>query len=156
MVLSVGRALAENEQVADVREFGAKGDGQVATDCSITLGSNTLTCTTNHFDSGCAGKVIAVYDAGPTQNGYRQPLSSTILAFVSATHITLADSASATANPSSRVVWGTNNDAALQATVDALSPPNGQGGNIGGVVLIPRGRYLTHGVSLLCAKIGNL
>ena len=48
----------------DVTNYGAVGDAQVATDCSITAGNNHLICTAVHFNTTDVGKAIAVYDAG--------------------------------------------------------------------------------------------
>ena len=59
-----------------ITSYGAIGDGQVATDCSMTNGSAVLTCTTGRFAASDVGKVIAVYGAGMLRNGYRQPLAT--------------------------------------------------------------------------------
>jgi hypothetical protein len=50
---------------------------------------------------------------------------------------------------SERVVWGTDNTAALQAAVDAC-------GTLGGCkVILPKGLYLLHGISMPCSLLGN-
>ena len=50
---------------------------------------------------------------------------------------------------SSHVVWGTNNDTNLANAANACGD---QGGC---TLLIPKGRYLTHGINLPCSTIGN-
>jgi hypothetical protein len=81
-LLMAGQAICQLTgvgMVTDVRDFGAVGDGQVALDCSMTSGSRSLRCTTAHFSAAKdTGKVIAVYDAGPTNNGFIQPLTTRI------------------------------------------------------------------------------
>jgi hypothetical protein len=62
---------------------------------------------------------------------------------------TLAITGGQVSGYSSRFVWGTNNDTALQNAVNAC-------GDLGGCrLLIPHGRYLTHGLNLPCSKVGN-
>lgn len=221
------RYQAQSKPEVDVRDYGAVGDGQVATDCYMTSGSVVLTCETSHFVVGDVGKVIAVYGSGPTVSGHIQPLASSIQSFQSATQVTLANAAEnptthtiatittcsraqnvATCNTSTphnfhagqmvalngvggdasftgvwpiqtvpsgtsftlrsmllnnvtsasggtadghseRVVWGTDNTAALQAAVDAA-------GTAGGAkIIIPKGLYLSKGVNMPCSQIGN-
>jgi hypothetical protein len=224
--------VAQAKPVIDVRDFGAVGDGQVATDCYMTSGSPVLNCETAHFFMTDIGKKIAVYGSGPTNNGLIQPLSSSIIAFTSGTQVTLNDNANTSTTHviatisscsrslnvatctttgahnfqagqmvninnvgasgftqdssfigvwpiqtvpagnqftlksyllndvtsvtggvadghSERTVWGTDNTAALQAAVDAAGTAGG------GKVLIPKGLYLTHGINMACAQIGN-
>src|SRR5262245_13571671 len=119
---SVAMAVTVNPKAVPYR---ARGDGQVATDCSMTSGSAELTCATNHFVARDAGKVIAVYGAGPMTGGLVQPLSTTIAAYVDAKHVTLAAKGATSVINSERVVWGTNDTASIQAAVDALA-------NVGG------------------------
>lgn len=90
------------KSVNDVRDFAVAGgitsvqvgDGQAATDCWMTSGSPTLTCTSSHFAAGDVGKQIAVYGAGAKTSGFIQPLATTISGFTSATQITLTANAS--------------------------------------------------------------
>jgi hypothetical protein len=79
--------------VIDIRDHGAIGDGQVATDCYMTSGSPLLSCESSHFVASDVGKKIAVYGSGPTVKGYIQPLASSISSVVSATQVTLANMA---------------------------------------------------------------
>lgn len=79
--------------VIDVRDYGAIGDGKVATDCYMTSGSPLLSCESPHFVASDVGKKIVVYGSGPTAKGYLQPLASTISSVISATQVTLANMA---------------------------------------------------------------
>ncbi len=93
--------------------------------------------------------MIAVYEAGQVRGGYVVPLATTIARYQSASQVTLAAAASTSVAASEHVVWGTNDDAAMQAAVDALAD---QGG---GVFLSPPGTCLTRGIVLPCADIGD-
>jgi hypothetical protein len=108
-----------------VTAYGAIGDGQVATDCSITVASNHVICTANHFQSGDVGKVFALYGAGQLRSNayasYRQPLAGTIIGIVSATEATVSVNAQADVTNSERFVWGTNNTAAIRNAIYQLS-----------------------------------
>jgi hypothetical protein len=135
--------------VINVRSYGAVGDGRVAVDCSILASSSILTCTSNHFTAADVNKAIAVYDSGPTKNSFIQPLATTIQSFQSPTQVTLVDNASNSSSPSSRVVWGTNNDITL---ANAMNTCGARGGC---TLTIPQGLYLTHGINLPCSTIGD-
>ena len=81
--------VSQPKPVIDARaNYGAIGDGQVATDCYMTSGSAVLTCESNHFVVGDVGKKIAVYGSGPTASGNIQPCSGNITVFTSATQVT--------------------------------------------------------------------
>lgn len=102
------------------------------------------------------GKVIAVYGAGALTNTYRQPLSTTILSRQSVTQVTLAASASATASPSPRVLYGTNNTTTLQRIIDTtVAAPDGRGSNGGGEIHFGPGIYLVKTLALPCSAVGN-
>ena len=79
--------------VIDIRDHGAIGNGEVATDCYMTSGSPLLSCESSHFVASDVGKQIGVYGSGPTVKGYIQPLASSISSVVSATQVTLANTA---------------------------------------------------------------
>lgn len=132
-----------------VTNYGAIGDGQVATDCSMVNGSATLTCAASRFYGEDVGKAIAVYGAGMLRNGYRQPLAAIITAYNSGASVTLSANAQADVVNSERVVWGTNSTAAIQAAVNAAADAGG------GVVTVPGGHFLTEGVYLDCSTVGN-
>jgi hypothetical protein len=132
-----------------ITNFGAVGDGQVATDCSMANGSPVLTCGGSRFVAEDVGKVVAVYGAGILRNGYRQPLAATITTYLSASQITLSANAQADVINSERVLWGTNNTAAIQAAVNAAADAGG------GLVFVPDGLFLTEGAYLDCSTIGN-
>lgn len=119
-------------------------------DCTMTAGSAVLTCSsTVPFTAADVGKVIAVYGAGPTVTGHLVPLATTIAGYQSAGQVTLATPAATSVTASEHVVWGTNDDVAMQAAVDALADRGG------GVLQSPPGTCLTRGIVLPCADIGD-
>lgn len=154
--------------VVDPRDYGAACDGRALgradileqdyagalvsapSDCTMTAGSAVLTCaSTVPFTAGDVGKVIAVYGAGPVVTGHVVPLATTIASYQSAGQVTLAAPAATSVTASEHVVWGTNDDAAMQAAVDALADRGG------GVLQSPPGTCLTRGIVLPCADIGD-
>ena len=138
-----------------VDQMGARPDGVVRTDCSITSGSAVLTCTAGKFTPADVGKVIGVYEAKAANNGYLQVLATTILSRQSATQVTLATAATATANPASRMVYGTDNTTTLQRIIDTtVAAPDGRGGNVGGRILLGPGTYLVKTLSFPCSRVG--
>ena len=147
----LGQTANTGANVINVRSYGAKPDGQIATDCSMTASSATLTCVISHFVASDVNKVIAVYDSGPTLNGFIQPLATTILSVQSGTQVTLAAQASNSSSPSSRVVWGTNNDTPFMNAMNACASRGGCIYSIPGA----KGTYLTHGIGLPCSTIGD-
>lgn len=132
-----------------ITNFGAVGDGQALTNCSILTGSDHVICQTGKFIASDVGKVFALYGAGLLRNGYPQPLAGTIAGYVSPNEAVLSVVAVRDVTNSERFVWGTNNTAAIQAAVDAAADAGG------GEVEIPAGHYLTERVVLDCAAIGN-
>lgn len=145
--------------IFDIRNYGAKVDGQALgdgygawsqsqSDCSMTSGSAVLSCATSHFASTDVGKAIAVYGAGPTKNGYVQPLSTMIASYSSGTSVTLAATASNMVNNSERVVWGTDDTVAIQAAIVSACAAGG------GTVYIPTGKSLTNGATVTCSQVG--
>lgn len=141
--------------IVDVRDYGAIGDGQVATDCSIRSSQAVVTCSTSHFVAGDVGRSVGMWGAGPTvfksPSKYITTLTTTIASYQSATQITLADNATNTANPSTHLVWGTNNYTALNTAISAANAlyPNGY------VLFFPAGYYLTPTVDFPCGAIGT-
>jgi Right handed beta helix region len=133
----------------NIRDFGALGDAVVATDCSMIAGQRVLTSVSARFKKqhDC-GKVIAVYGAGN-----QQPLSSAIVDVLDPHKVMLNDFAQTTIN-SPRVVYGHDDTAAIQNALDQLALPDGQGGNLGGVLEIPPGHYMTTGLILSGSETG--
>lgn len=113
--------------------YGAKCDGifqsnqnvdQPSTNLSITSGSPNLTSSGSTFTSADVGKRIYVPGAGAAGAG----LSTTILAFVSATQVTLSTNASTTittlaATNAAPFAYGTDDTTAIQNAINAT--PNG-------------------------------
>lgn len=111
---------------------------RVVVDGTMTAGDAALTSLTANFTSADVGAVIAVYDAGPETNGYRQPLSSRIVSVESASRATLANPAVVAVNPSSRVVWGHDRTAIFQAKL-----------NGGGQVALPAGHHMVRALAVM-------
>ena len=108
-----------------------RGDGRSVRDGAMTAGSATLTSTTAAWTSSDVGKLVGVSGAGTAG----QLLNTTIGAVVSATTVRLSKAASTTVRDAT-VTWGTDNSAALQASIKALSTAGG------GTLQLPAGRYL--------------
>lgn len=119
-------------------DFGAVGDGRMTNDGAMTSGSATLTSASLAFTSGDVGKVAVVYGAGASGVA----LVTTVSAYVSATQVTLAATASTTVTGVETTV-GTNDQAGLQNALNALVP--GQT-----LKLAPNKHYL-HSAVLVCS-----
>jgi len=118
--------------------FGAKGDVKFAGGAAMTMGSPTLTATTNPFASTDVGKVVWVPGAGTGG----KTLGATITAFTSAGQVTLSASA-ATSVTGKTIGFGTDDTSAIQAAIDAAS------GAGGGQVICQSGRtYLVRNIYL--------
>lgn len=96
--------------------YGAKGNGKVVTDGSMTASSAALACTTSTpFTVADVGKAIMVKGAAAT--GITS-LVTTISGFTDSGHVTLAAAAS-TSISSAVVMWATDDTAAFQSAVNA-------------------------------------
>jgi hypothetical protein len=126
--------------------FGTSANTKHVDTGAITSGTTSLTATGAGFVAADQGKTITVKGAGASG----AILVTTIAAYVSSTQVTLAASASTTVS-SKRVVWGTDDSAALAKAISAAShgelffppSPSGYGYMIkmtatgGGAVAIP-------------------
>jgi hypothetical protein len=97
--------------------YGAKGDGKLIGDLSVTNGSAVVTSASAAFVAGDVGKSIMINGAIGANN---IALITTIASRQSATQVTLAATASVTSTGMS-AIYGTNDTAAIQAAVDAAS-----------------------------------
>lgn len=95
--------------------YGAKRDGRILTDVSITNGTAILTSPSAPFASTDVGKYIVIPSAGGFLN---VPLVTTILSYQSATQVTLAANASRTVSTGG-TLYGSDDNAAIQATINA-------------------------------------
>ena len=150
-----GAESQPQKPVVDVRDYGAIGDAQIATDCSISSGQAVVTCSTGHFVARDVGKSVGMWGAGPavfkSPTKYVTALTTTISSYQSATLITLANNASNTANPSIHLVWGTNNYRVLNtaiSTANRLHPD-------GYILFFPAGYYLTPTIDFPCGAVGT-
>jgi len=100
----------------NVRWFGAVPDGIRVTDGAISSGSHALACTTsNPFHAADVGKLISVWGAGAAGG----QLATTISGFTDAGHVTLTAAASTSVASAAEVNFGTDNLAAINATIAA-------------------------------------
>jgi hypothetical protein len=121
--VAFSKSQGQTKPTIDVSDFGAIGDGRVATDCYMISQSSILTCESPHFAARDVGKKIAVYGSGPTVKGFIQPLASTISTFLSATQVVLANMA---ANSTTHVIPEITTCSRAQnvATCDTSAPHN--------------------------------
>lgn len=102
----------------NVAAYGAKGDGQIITDATMTNGTAVLTSATGAFTAADAGKYIMVNQGGT--NSATAPLLTTILSYQSATQVTLAANCTS-AVTNAPAAWGTDDTAAINAAVTAAT-----------------------------------
>ena len=140
----------------NVRSYGAVGDGQAVADCSTTSGSAVVTCTSSHFLRADVGKVIVIWQAGPSSGNYQTPLSTTIRSYQSGTQVTLGLAASQTQNPAPHTAWGTNNQTAVANAIANSACAKTSASDLSGCVLyFPRGHYMLQTVEFPCGAIGT-
>ncbi len=140
----------------NVQSYGAVGDGQAVADCSTTSGSAVVTCTSSHFLRGDVGKVIVIWQAGPSSGNYQTPLSTTIRSYQSGTQVTLGLAASQTHHPAPRTAWGTNNQTAVANAIANSACAKASASDLSGCVLyFPRGHYMLQTVEFPCGAIGT-
>jgi hypothetical protein len=97
--------------------YGAKGDGIVVRDVSVTSGSAVINSAAGKFAAGDVGKHIMISGALSTAN---IPLLTTISSFQSATQVTLAAPATVTLS-NLPAIWGTDDTSAIQQAIDAAT-----------------------------------
>lgn len=106
--------------------WGAKADGKMGLDCSMTSGSPALTISNAVLATADAGKAIIVYGAGAAS----QNLVTTITAVGGTGAATLAATAGTTTVANANCAWATDDTAALQSAINAYISVN-----------IPPGKY---------------
>jgi hypothetical protein len=137
--------------VFDVTRYGAVGDAQVVGDGAMSSGSAVLTSATANFPASIVGKSVSVKNAGA--NGVTT-LVTTVASRQSSTQITLsAANASGGAVSNAVVIWGTNDQAAIQAAVDAAEAYLAAGHTYAQVYFPPRA-FVVAG-ALNTSKSGN-
>jgi hypothetical protein len=131
--------------------YGAKGDAQVVADGAMSSGSAVLTSATANWPASAVGKAISVKGAAATGV---TTLITTIASRQSSTQVTLAAAnASGGAISGAVVIWGTNDQAAIQAAVDAAEAYLAAGHGYAQVYFPPR-PYILAG-ALNTSKSGN-
>jgi hypothetical protein len=141
-------------QFINVKDNGVVGDAKIAADCSILAGDMfQLVSASPRFVACDKDKVIVVYDVGQTDGVSFQPLSTTIAKYVDPYTVQLANKATY-AKASSRVVYGTDDTAAIQAALDKLATAASTAraanphGPQGGILFFPPAHYLLNYLAL--------
>lgn len=125
-----------DDQVYNVKKYGAKGDGITWFDGAITSGTDDFTSASATFTSADVGKVITITNAA----GASTDLTTTIASYIDPNSITLTDNASASVS-GAIFTYGTDDTTAIRAAVAAVgsaSPPVG-------TVFFPQGIYIING-----------
>jgi hypothetical protein len=131
--------------------YGAVGDAQVVGDGAMSSGVAVLSSATANWPTNIVGKSISVKGAAATGV---TTLVTTVASRQSATQITLnAVNASAGAVSNAVVIWGTNDQAAIQAAVDAAEAYLAAGHTYAQVYFPPR-PFIVAG-ALNTSKSGN-
>jgi len=129
--------------IFNVKDYGAAGNTQTISDGAMTNGQAVLTSASGLFVPGDVGKVCTVSGAGTGTT----PLSTTIIAYSSATQVALGANAARSVT-GKVIVWGTDDTATIQAALDACAAANG------GMVWIPRGNYL-YSAPMICSGVSE-
>jgi hypothetical protein len=125
-------------QYLSVMDYGAKGNGNIAGNVSITSGTNLLNCPDAPWTAADVGKVIVVFGA----NTNNTDLWTTIASFTDSQNIVLTDNAVSTVDPADAniiyngAVWGGTDDTA--AINDCIATAGALGLN----VYFPPGVYI--------------
>jgi len=124
--------------IFNVKQYGAKGDGILLFDGTITSGTDDFTSASTTFTSADVGKVITIRGAA----GTNIDLTTTISAYVNANSVTLTDNASATVS-GDNFTYGTDDTTALRAVMTAI----GTNSTIGksATMFFPAGTYIVNG-----------
>ena len=124
--------------IFNVKQYGAKGDGILLFDGTITSGTDDFTSASATFTSADVGKVITIRGAA----GTNVDLTTTISAYVNANSVTLTDNASATVS-GDQFTYGTDDTTALRAVMTAI----GTNSTIGksATMFFPAGTYIVNG-----------
>lgn len=122
----------------DIRDFGARVDGEEIADAAMTAGSAVLTSVSRPFVAGDVGKVVGVSGAGTVSGNYTTNANDGVLvgtiSSVSAGAATLSVPAVNTVSGAT-AAFGTPDDDAFEAAQAAASAAHG-------TVLIPPGRSI--------------
>lgn len=139
-ISSIGGAAYDAIDI-DFRDYSPNANGQKVSDAAITSGSAALTSASGLFVPADEGKYAVVTGAGVAGAN----LHTTIAAYVSATQVTLAASASTTVT-GANFSWGTDDTAKFQAAIEDAREVGGAGGLR---IIIPVNRYYCTGTLLL-------
>lgn len=110
-------AANSDPAVFSASHYGAVGDGQFVTDGAMTSGGAVLTSASNQFANVRPGMPVMVKGGGALG---QTTLVTTVASKQTNSHITLnAPNASGGSITGALVLWGTDDTAALQATINA-------------------------------------
>lgn len=131
-----------------VKDFGATGNGlQVAVTASITSGAAALTATGATFTSADVGKMIFVPGAGAAG----AVLSTTIVGFTDATHVTLSANAGTTLTAAAITLsYGTDDTSAINLAIAAANTLHIVG------IRVPAGFYFTSAALTTLTTAGDV
>jgi hypothetical protein len=131
---AVARSIqSEFQDRVSAKQFGAQGNALQYFTGAITTSTKAFSATGTSFTAADVGKGIAIAGAGPSG----ATLTTTIAAYISATSVTLAASASTTVTGAT-FTYGTDDTAALQTFINYLVANHRTG-------LIPGGMYYISG-----------
>jgi hypothetical protein len=113
---AVARSIqSEFQDRVSAKQFGAQGNALQYFTGAITTSTKAFSATGTSFTAADVGKGIAIAGAGPSG----ATLTTTIAAYISATSVTLAASASTTVTGAT-FTYGTDDTAALQTFINYL------------------------------------
>lgn len=115
--------------------YGAKRDGKIVTDGAMTASSGVLTCATSHPFTAGANKYALVW-AAATSSTYLFAAAT----FTDSSHVTLGTAAGNTVSATG-VLYGTNDDPAIQSAINAAAAYSAAGNGTLGQVLLSEGIY---------------
>ncbi len=125
------QVILAGKSIYNVKAYGAKGDSILVDDAAITSGSATLTSSSAGFVSDDVGRTVLL----PTAGAAGGLLTTTVSAYVSATQVTLAATASTTVTAGRLFLYRTDDTQAIKDTIDAAKAAGG------GHIHLPVGNY---------------
>ncbi|GAA0504793.1 hypothetical protein [Pigmentiphaga daeguensis] len=133
------------DRVFDIRAYGAKCDGRVLTDASITAGQYTLTSASYQFTSRDVGKRVGILGAGVVSTNFSSNANDGVyigsIQSVSGGVATLSQPATNTVT-NAKCTFGTADDNAIRNAHESAAAAGG------GTVYIPAGRTVVAGTSI--------
>lgn len=120
----------------NAKKYGAKGNGITLFDGAVSASSTAFSSASATFTSADVGKVITITGAGGTNVDH----TTTIAAFVDATHVTLTAAAVATVS-GAIYTYGTDDTTAINTIITTIAAQS----NPQGTIYFPSGTYIING-----------